>query len=82
LSGGWHQHISSRDATTDFTQKTAVAGAQSYFVSSGGGAFLATDTVSIELYAQSAPVPEPETWALLVAGLGAVGMVRRRRSSS
>lgn len=27
------------------------------------------------------PVPEPETWAMLVAGLAAVGFVARRRSS-
>ena len=28
-----------------------------------------------------ASVPEPETWALLVGGLGAIGLVRRRRKS-
>lgn len=28
-----------------------------------------------------ATVPEPETWALLVGGLGAIGLVRRRRKS-
>ena len=28
-----------------------------------------------------ATVPEPETWALLVAGLGAIGVLRRRRKS-
>jgi len=26
----------------------------------------------------AAPIPEPETWALLVAGLGAIGVVRRK----
>jgi hypothetical protein len=29
---------------------------------------------------QTSPVPEPETWALLVAGLGAIGAVRRKSS--
>lgn len=29
----------------------------------------------------SAPVPEPETWALLLAGLGLVGFAARRRSA-
>ena len=28
-----------------------------------------------------APVPEPETYALLLAGLGAVGFISRRRRS-
>jgi hypothetical protein len=41
---------------------------------SAGGAYSAT------LYAQTAPVPEPETLALMLAGLGIVGFVRRRRS--
>lgn len=27
----------------------------------------------------AAPVPEPETWAMLVSGLGLVGMRLRRR---
>lgn len=30
----------------------------------------------------AAPVPEPETWALLMAGLGLVGYAARRRSAS
>lgn len=29
--------------------------------------------------AVTAPVPEPETWALMLAGLGVTGLVRRRR---
>jgi hypothetical protein len=33
------------------------------------------------LTAVTAPVPEPETYALMLAGLGAVGIVRRRRRS-
>jgi len=29
----------------------------------------------------AAPVPEPETWALLLAGLGLVGLAARRRGA-
>ena len=35
--------------------------------------------LSVTLQAHYAPVPEPETWALLLAGLGIVGAVTRRR---
>ncbi len=31
---------------------------------------------------QYAPVPEPETWAMLLAGLGIIGMVSRRRTTT
>jgi hypothetical protein len=37
----------------------------------GGGAFGGDLTIS--------PVPEPQTWAMLLAGLGMVGMTARRR---
>jgi hypothetical protein len=37
----------------------------------GGGAFGGDLTIS--------PVPEPQTWAMLVAGLGLVGMATRRK---
>ena len=86
LSGGWHQHLSSRDATADFTKVTTIAASQSYFVLSEvfflpGGLSGATHSVGIDLYAQSAPVPEPETWALLLAGLAGVGAIARTRRS-
>jgi len=37
------------------------------------------DLSPANLYVMTAPVPEPETYALMVAGLGALGFVARRR---
>lgn len=44
-------------------------------VGSGGGSYSAT------LALAPAPVPEPETYALMLAGLGAIGFLARRRNS-
>lgn len=43
-------------------------------VGDGGGSYLAT------LALAPAPVPEPETYALMLAGLGVIGFLARRRS--
>jgi hypothetical protein len=43
-----------------------------------GGNDFAVDRLSLT----AAPVPEPETYALMLAGLGAVGYVARRRRRS
>lgn len=40
---------------------------------------LAIDNFSLSVTAVTAPVPEPSTYAMLLAGLGAVGVVARRR---
>jgi len=34
----------------------------------------------VDFYASAAPVPEPETYAMLLAGLGLMGLVSRRRT--
>lgn len=43
---------------------------------SGGKQALAIDNVKI-----TAAVPEPETYAMLLAGLGAIGLIRRRKAA-
>lgn len=57
-------------------------GAGSYFYTVSGGA-MAPAAYSISSAVAAAPVPEPETYAMLAAGLGAIGFVvtRRRRES-
>ena len=39
------------------------------------------DLSHANLYAVAQPVPEPETYALMMAGLAAVGFLSRRRKS-
>lgn len=57
-------------------------------LTAGGNAKLGTD-VTVDGYAivtytydAAAPVPEPETYAMLLAGLGLVGVIARRRKSA
>jgi hypothetical protein len=40
---------------------------------------VASDYIGTYLYRATAPVPEPETWAMLLAGLGLLGFAARRR---
>jgi len=63
---------------TTAANHTVSLGAGSYYYFVGGGA-LSTSAYSIASTAVAAPVPEPETYALLGAGLGIVGFVASRR---
>ncbi len=44
------------------------------------GVLIGTIDTSLYRYNNLAPVPEPETWAMLLAGLGLVGFAARRRA--
>ena len=54
-----------------------VAGTSYHLYFSGFGSGVTLDNVAI-----SAPVPEPETYAMMLAGLGALGFMSRRRKGA
>lgn len=56
----------------------ALASGQSYFIEVSGSATQATYSLTL---APTAPVPEPESYAMLLAGLGVMGAIARRRKS-
>lgn len=58
---------------------TLGAGSYVFAISGKAGSAAAYNLSSI---ATAAPVPEPETYAMLMAGLGVVGFVARRRRSN
>jgi hypothetical protein len=64
---GWHQ--------VQYTFNTGpVSGSNSYHLYlSGFGSGFSVDAVSVS------PVPEPESYAMMLAGLGAMGLMARRR---
>lgn len=56
-------------------------GADSFtFLFNATGSSLSLDQVALYAVRTAAPVPEPESWALMAAGLGAMGLVMLRRA--
>lgn len=71
---------SSVDSFTDYT--LSWGGITGVFEANGNAVsnFTATSTSGFDYYRHAAaPVPEPETYAMLLAGLGLLGVVARRR---
>jgi len=60
-------------------QFTATSGSTTVLLQGVTGLkYIGLDNASVDLV--SAPVPEPGTWALMLAGLGVVGAIARRRT--
>lgn len=67
----------------DYTSLWTFTGRYNYFLITAGNHLtgFSQDTEG-EIDALAAPVPEPETYAMLLAGLGLMGLVARRRKSA
>lgn len=60
---------------------SAIAGdAEGVTIDSNGVIYIVGETPRLYVLAPTAPVPEPESWALLLAGLGLLGFMARRRA--
>lgn len=82
---GSYTHIPNSGSTTTSASYTGIAGYASYLLavtgitkSAGGVSFL----VNGSNVASITPVPEPESYAMLLAGLGLMGTIARRRNKA
>lgn len=72
----FYKYVSTGTKSTSYATQTAYAmadGTQDYFTLSGPGVLTYTATSAV------APVPEADTYALMLAGMGLVGFMARRR---
>lgn len=53
-----------------------------YYGGNSCGTFEPADFGNAAVFATTAPVPEPGVWAMLAAGLGVIGLLRRRSASA
>lgn len=65
--------------TGNFSSSWAIKVADSAIGLGGGKNLTNTDVLTLNVNATVTPVPEPETYAMLLAGLGIMGAVARRR---
>lgn len=63
-------------------ENVVTLGPGSYFFRLNGDTAAGSGVYSLSSAAAAVPVPEPETYALLLAGLGVVGFVARRRKQA
>lgn len=63
-------------------QMTLADGAHELVISGVGSGAMPINGGSYQLQMSATPVPEPESWALLLGGLGLVGLVARRKEKN
>ncbi|MFY7974006.1 MAG: autotransporter-associated beta strand repeat-containing protein [Rubrivivax sp.] len=81
-SRAWQWLIVDTDAGIQGFDASRVALDTRGFLSPLAGGTLQLAMQDGDLYLQFAPVPEPQTWALLLGGLGVIGWVARRRRAT
>ncbi|MET0207930.1 MAG: PEPxxWA-CTERM sorting domain-containing protein [Burkholderiaceae bacterium] len=84
---GFYYGFDWQTATLTWTQQTTELGARVSFTASGPAGYSGMNVDNIAMVGvaptdpgvPTAPVPEPETWALMLGGLALVGHIARRR---
>jgi hypothetical protein len=67
-------------STPQFQQDRLSFTSDSIFFNFSGARFRAGDQIRADILFMSSPVPEPEGWAMMILGLGALGAAIRRNS--
>ena len=74
------QFVSASGGIVGFTSPSVFTTTTSQFQNNLGGGSFGVTQVGNSLVLNFTPVPEPSTWCLIVAGLGAIGLAARRRT--